>query len=51
MGVFGAVNWFDWETGTGIDVLYLQSGGQQQTRLNGAQRNGWGVRAGVEWRF
>lgn len=51
IGVLVAANYFEWETGTGIDALYLQNGQQQQTQLNGVSRNGWGVRAGMEWRF
>ncbi len=46
-----AGNYFDWETGRGIDILYLKTGAVQQTQLNEVVRDGVGVRAGVEWRF
>jgi Protochlamydia outer membrane protein len=42
---------FDWETGTGIDELYLASGGTQQTRLNAVVRMGFEGGLGVDWRF
>ncbi len=44
-----AGDYFDWETGTGIDMLYLNTGAIQQTRLNGVVRNGVGVRLGGYW--
>jgi hypothetical protein len=40
--------YFDWETGTGIDQLYLSTGGSDETQLNGAIRNGWRGMLGVE---
>jgi hypothetical protein len=46
-----AGNYFDWETGKGIDVLYLNTGAAQQTQLNEVVREGIGVRMGVEWEF
>ena len=51
MGVMASADYFDWETGTGIDELYLQTGERQQTQLNGARKEGWGARVGVEWWF
>jgi len=51
IGVLAEGNCFDWETGTGIDALYLQTGERQQTQLNGVRRDGWGARIGVEWWF
>lgn len=44
-------NGFDWETGTGIDALYLASSGTQQTQLNGVVRTGFGGGFGAGWRF
>lgn len=40
--------YFDWETGTGIDQLYLSTGGSDETQLNGAIRNGWQAMLGIE---
>ena len=40
--------YFGWETGTGVDQLYLSTGGSDQTQLNGVVRHGWGVGLGVE---
>jgi outer membrane protease len=40
--------YFDWETGTGIDQLYLHTGGSDQTQLNGVVHNGWQTRVGIE---
>jgi outer membrane protease len=40
--------YFNWQTGTGIDQLYLSAGGSQQTQLNGVVREGWNGAAGVE---
>lgn len=40
--------YFNWQTGTGIDQLYLSAGGSQQTQLNGVLREGWNCSAGVE---
>jgi hypothetical protein len=38
---------FTWQTGTGIDALYLSAGGTDKTRLNGVSRNGWTAEAGI----
>jgi hypothetical protein len=38
-----------WQTGRGIDELYLAAGGSQQTQLNEVQSKGWQVMA--EWRI
>lgn len=46
-----AGNYFNWETGRGIDVLYLNTGAVQQTQLNAVVRDGAGVRVGVDLRF
>ena len=46
-----AGDYFDWETGRGIDVLYLNTGVAQQTQLNGVVRDGIGVRLGAGWSF
>jgi hypothetical protein len=40
--------YFDWETGTGIDQLYLSAGGSDQTQLNGVVRQGWRGLFGIE---
>ena len=40
--------YFNWQTGTGIDQLYLSAGGSDQTQLNGVVREGWRCRLGVE---
>jgi hypothetical protein len=40
--------YFDWETGTGIDQLYLSAGGSDQTQLNGVVREGWRGLLGIE---
>jgi hypothetical protein len=37
-----------WETGTGIDELYLNAGGSDQTQLNGVVRHGWRAVLAVE---
>ena len=42
---------FDWETGTGIDELYLASGSVSQTQLNEVVRTGFGGGLGASWRF
>ena len=44
-------DYFHWETGTGVDLLYLASGGMQLTQLNGVERDGVGGRIGAAWRF
>ena len=41
--------YFNWETGTGIDELYLASGAVSQTRLNEVARAGFGVGLRVAW--
>ena len=43
--------YFNWETGTGIDELYLASGGISQTQLNEVVRTGFGVGLKAAWRF
>jgi hypothetical protein len=40
--------YFNWQTGTGIDELYLAAGGSDQTQLNGVIRKGWRCKLGVE---
>ncbi|HET6252800.1 MAG TPA: hypothetical protein VFE32_01935 [Puia sp.] len=40
--------YFNWETGTGIDQLYLSTGGSDETQLNGVVRRGWRGSLGVE---
>ena len=40
--------YFEWQTGTGIDQLYLAAGGSDQTQLNGVVREGWKCKLGVE---
>lgn len=40
--------YFNWQTGTGIDQLYLSGGGSDQTQLNGLVREGWRCKLGVE---
>ena len=44
-------NYFDWETGTGIDELYLASGSTSKTQLNEVVRSGFGVGVGVVWKL
>lgn len=44
-----AADYFDRETGKGIDDLYLHSGQTQQTQLNGVKTAGFGIRGGVQW--
>jgi hypothetical protein len=39
--------YFDWQTGTGIDQLYLSTGSSDQTQLNGVAREGWRGNLGV----
>jgi hypothetical protein len=46
-----AANGFNWETGKGIDELYRSDGTSQQTQLNEAVLNGFGLRAGAKWRL
>ena len=48
IGVRATVGYFDWETGTGIDQLYLSTGGGDQTQLNGVLRRGWRAMLGME---
>ena len=43
--------YFNWETGTGIDELYLASGGVSQTQLNEVVRTGFGAGLQAAWRF
>ena len=42
-------NYSRWETGRGIDELYLANGHSEQTQLNGVHSTGWQVM--VEWRI
>jgi outer membrane protein Pom len=51
IGVMLAADYFNRETGTGIDVLYLNTGQAPQTQLNGVYTNGFGVRLGMDLRF
>lgn len=51
IGITLAADYFNRETGTGIDVLYLNTGQSQQTQLNGVRTDGFGVRLGSELRF
>jgi hypothetical protein len=44
-------DYFGWETGTGIDELYLAAGGTQQTQLNGVFRTGFDGGLTASWRF
>jgi len=44
-------NYFYWETGTGIDELYLASGSVSQTQLNEVVRTGFGGGLQVGWHF
>ena len=48
VGVSVRGGYFNWETGTGIDQLYLSAGGSDQTQLNGVVRHGWRAGLGVE---
>src|SRR6202000_2183022 len=38
--------YFNWQTGTGTDQLYLSAGGRGRTPLNGGTRDGWRGRDG-----
>jgi hypothetical protein len=40
--------YFSWQTGKGVDNLFLRSGGVDKTRLNGVGRDGWKGEVGVE---
>ncbi|TFF40089.1 hypothetical protein [Mucilaginibacter psychrotolerans] len=44
--VFGA-GYFTWQTGKGVDELYLTSGQTEKTQLNGVDRKGYKISAGV----
>ncbi|OOQ57624.1 hypothetical protein [Mucilaginibacter pedocola] len=39
--------YYTWQTGEGIDELFLSSGGSEKTQLNGADRKGYRLSAGV----
>ena len=39
--------YFNWQTGTGIDELYLSAGGSDVTQLNAVVREGWEAMLGV----
>jgi hypothetical protein len=39
--------YFNWQTGSGIDALYLSSGQTDKTQLNGVGRDGWREEVGV----
>jgi hypothetical protein len=39
--------YFNWQTGTGIDQLYLSTGSSDQTQLNGVVREGWRCNVGI----
>lgn len=39
--------YLDWQTGTGVDQLYLSTGGSDQTQLNGVVREGWRGKLGI----
>jgi hypothetical protein len=43
--------YFNWETGTGIDELYLASGSVSRTRLNEVVRTGIGATLRVAWKL
>ncbi|MBV8389567.1 MAG: hypothetical protein JO080_07205 [Mucilaginibacter sp.] len=45
------VGFFNWETGNGIDTLYLANGGMEKTQMNGATRNGSHFNLGVSIRL
>ncbi len=51
VGLELGAGYFNWQTGTGIDQLYLSTGGTDRTQLNGVVREGWrgklGIRVGV----
>lgn len=44
-------DYFYWETGTGIDELYLATGSVSQTQLNEVVRSGFGGLLGAAWHF
>ena len=48
IGISVCGGYFSWETGTGIDQLYLSAGGSDQTQLNGVVRQGWRAMLGLE---
>ncbi|RYU91993.1 hypothetical protein EWM62_00705 [Mucilaginibacter terrigena] len=39
--------YYSWQTGNGIDELYLSAGGSDKTQLNKVERNGYRISAGV----
>jgi hypothetical protein len=39
--------YFTWQTGEGIDELFLSSGGSDKTQLNGVDRNGYKLSVGL----
>ena len=47
IGVNAGGGYFNWQTGKGIDELYLQSGGSQKTQLNGVDRSGYRFFGGI----
>ncbi len=47
IAVSAGYNYFNWQTGNGNDMLYLTSGQQDKTRLNGVFRNGFEIVGGV----
>lgn len=47
VALLAAADYFDWQTGRGVDELYLTSGPSQETRLNGVGLDGFNGRIGV----
>jgi len=51
IGIHAGFTWFDWETGKGVDQLYLTSGETDKTQMNGAYRKGNMVDVGLNVQF
>lgn len=51
ISIHAGLTWFDWETGKGIDQLYLTNGTTDKTQMNGASRKGTMVDGGLDIRF
>lgn len=51
LGVNLGGGYFTWQTGKGVDELYLSSGGSDKTQLNGVSRTGYRFFAGLTLSF
>ncbi|MBK0379876.1 hypothetical protein [Mucilaginibacter segetis] len=48
IGMHLSGGYFSWQTGKGVDELFLASGGSEKTQLNGVDHSGYRVALGVE---